>query len=54
VKNGVPLPVALGRRFDDPDGVQLDRLERMAMSITFSEFEGSEFDFSSMSWKKLP
>lgn len=47
MKNGVPFEVAIGRT-----GVTLDRLERMAMSITFSELEGGEFDFNTMSWKK--
>lgn len=47
MKNGVPFDVAIGR-----SGVKLDRLERMAMSITFSEMEGGEFDFNAMTWKK--
>jgi hypothetical protein len=52
VKNGVPIHVALGNPSDVPQRIQLDRLERMAMSIVYSEFEGGEFDFGSMSWKK--
>ncbi len=52
MKNGVPFQIALGKRFDDPNVVQFDKLERMAMSITFSELEGGEFDFNSMSWRK--
>ncbi len=52
MKNGVPFHVALGHRSDAPQPVQLDKIERMAMSITFSELEGGEFDFNSMSWRK--
>lgn len=49
MKNGVPMHVALGR--DDP-AVSLDKFERMAMSIVFSEIEGGEFDFDTRTWKK--
>lgn len=45
MKNGVPFD----RVFE------CDRLlahERMAMSITFSEFEGNEFDWGTMSFKE--
>jgi hypothetical protein len=52
VKNGVPIHVALGQPSDDPQPLKLDRLERMAMSITFSEIEGGEFDFNAMVWRK--
>jgi hypothetical protein len=51
VKNGVPIHVALGQPLTDPKPFQLDRIERMAMSITFSEIEGGEFDFNVMAWK---
>jgi hypothetical protein len=46
------MHVALGQWSDDPRRVQFDKIERMAMAITFSELEGAEFDFGSMSWKK--
>jgi hypothetical protein len=43
------MHAALGR---DDQPVKLDKFERMAMSIVFSEIEGSEFDFDTRSWKK--
>ncbi|MBB3258222.1 hypothetical protein F4827_003090 [Paraburkholderia bannensis] len=47
------MHAALGRDIDDPNPLRLDRIERMAMSMTFREFEGSEFDFNTMSWKSV-
>lgn len=52
MKNGVPIHVALGQVSDSPQPIKLDRVERMAMSIAFSELEGAEFDFATMSWKQ--
>lgn len=52
MKNGVPFHVALGHPSDAPVPVQLDRFERMAMSIVMSELEGGEFDFDTMLWKE--
>jgi hypothetical protein len=52
VKNGVPAHIALGQKFDQPGPTRFDRTERMAMSIIYSEMEGNEFDFATMSWKQ--
>lgn len=41
MKNGVPFCSLFGNE-------RLMAHERMAMSITFSEFEGNEFDWQSM------
>jgi len=42
VKNGVPWSEAF----------ELDQAEVMAFCVTFGEFEGGEFDWSSMQWRK--
>jgi len=45
VKSGVPFHLVF-------ECDSLNEYERMAMSITFSEFEGAEFDWSSMAFKE--
>ncbi|EXF96288.1 hypothetical protein HK44_020665 [Pseudomonas fluorescens HK44] len=45
MKNGVPFSVVFECDY-------LDEYERMAFSIIFSEFEGSEFDWDSMTFKE--
>ena len=42
MRNGVPFDLAF----------QMDDLTRAASAIVFSQFEGNEFDFRTMSWKK--
>lgn len=46
VRNGVPFEQAFG------DVGRLDEVEQQAMSIVFSTFEGSDFDWNSMTFKE--
>ena len=46
VKNGVPFERVFG------GSGRLDRLERQAMAIAFSQFEGAEFDWAAMRFKE--
>jgi hypothetical protein len=52
VKNGVPFRVAFGIGADEWDDFQLESVERTAASIIFSELDGSEFDWRTMTWKE--
>ena len=45
MKNGVPFSVALGQTSD------LEDVERSAMAIIFSEFEGNKFKWQTLSWE---
>ena len=44
VKNGVPYEKAM----------EMDRVELLAHSVVFGEFEGSTFDWRAMRWEKRP
>ena len=45
MKNGVPFNVAFGQVSN------LQDIERSAMAIIFSEFEGSKFKWNTLSWE---
>jgi len=47
MKNGVPFHLAFG---STPDS--LDEVERAALSIVLSEFEGGDFDWNAMRFKE--
>jgi hypothetical protein len=46
VKNGVPFDIAFGT------GIELDAIERSAIAIIISEFEGGKFNWNNLSWEK--
>jgi hypothetical protein len=47
----VPFHTAFGVTLEESDRMRLDRVERLAMTIIFSEFEGNIFDWRNMRWK---
>jgi hypothetical protein len=50
MRNGVPFHNALGMTSEEAARVRLDTVERTAMTIIFSEFEGNRFNWSTMTW----
>jgi hypothetical protein len=52
VRNGVPFHIAFGMTREQADQVQLNSMERAAMSIIFSECEGATFDWARMEFKE--
>lgn len=48
MKNGVPFNTAFGVR----EGWRVDKVERRAMAITFSCFNGAEYDWEAMKFRE--
>ena len=51
MKNGVPLHAAFGMTKLESDDLKFDRVERSAIAIIFSEYEGSKFNWSSLTFE---
>lgn len=52
MKNGVPFQFAFGMVKNRADDWQVDRIERRAMAITFSIFNGAEYDWEAMRFRE--
>ncbi len=52
MRNGVPFHVAFGLSSRHAEALALDRTERAAMSVIFSEFEGNKFNWELMEFEE--